>query len=158
MHFMPNTSAQGEAAVSGEVKSEASRRLDQLKSNPLVLALSMLVAAITPTVLTWTSAATNREQTRVVKDQAEAGFQVSKNFLQEQREFNDGVREQLEAHARILAALTRAQAKPPAKRKESARAIAAVALPPAPPPSPSAPIAATLDKALEQVKAATPAP
>jgi hypothetical protein len=149
-------------SVEDEVKasSEASRKLDALRSSPLAKALTGLALVLVPVITAWT--ANNRalhETAAVVKDKAEAGYQQNTNFLDQQRRFNDQVVDDLQKLKTQMAELQRRQIRP-VKRREAAKVSAMAAVPaPSPPPAvPNAPLAPNLDKALEQVKPAASLP
>lgn len=153
--------------VEDEVKpeSESSTQITTAKRWAINFGVPVVMALLT-SVAGWTKThGDSKEQATEVKNQAEAGFQQNKNFLEEQRSFNADMRDELQKLKTEIAELKRRQIRP-VKRKESTKtaAVAAVPAPTPPPPLPSARIAPTLDKALEQIQAQqqkppeTPAP
>jgi hypothetical protein len=141
--------------VEEEVKpeSESSTQIATAKRWALNFGVPVIVALVT-SVAGWTkNHADSQERAGQVKNQAEAGFQQNKNFLDEQDVFNRGMRNDVQRLKEDVAELKRRQIRP-VKRKESTKtaAVAAVPAPTPPPPLPSAPIAPTLDKALEQIQ------
>lgn len=145
---------QGKVEEQVKAESESSTQVEIAKRWAINFVLPVVLATLT-SIAGWTKThGDSKEQATEVKNQAEAGFQQTKNRTHEQEEFNASIREDVQRLKADIAELKRRQIRP-VKRREAAKtaAVAAVPAPTPPPPLPSSPIAPTLDKALEQIQA-----